>query len=473
MTRQLVVGALCAIGLIVGATLVLGGSDDGYIVKATFDDAGGVRKNSDVKVGEVPAGKVTGVDLTKGDKAIITMKLDEGVGPIGAGASAQSRPVNLLGEKYVDLEPGNLRSPMSSGTTIPAQRTRTAVELDDILNTLEPDTRARLRILINETGVAMAGRGADFNRLLEQMPSGLHEATTFLDALSSDTHKLAGLLEKGDRVLAAVSGRREDLGRLVDSADDALKVTASRRNDLGRTLASAPAGLTELRGTLTQLQRTAEDLRPAAANLRATSQPLADTLRRLPAFAGDAEGALAEVTRVAPALNRLGVKGAPTVRRLRPTLDHLADFTGELGPLVRELSDGGGVRNLVRFANNWAGLTSLQDGISHLFRVRLLAGPDAITSDGAPKDPARRRRPASSAPRPAPSPSPSPVKPQQAAPKLPDLPSLELPDLPGIINDATKKLLGEAPAAELDKLLGRDAGGNDGTAALLDYLLGN
>jgi phospholipid/cholesterol/gamma-HCH transport system substrate-binding protein len=474
--RSLATGALCLAALVVGGLVIFGGSDDGYIVRAEFEDAGGVRKNSDVKVGEVPAGTVTKIDLGKGDRAIVTMKLDDGVGPIGAGAAAHSRPVNLLGEKFVDLDPGDLKRPVPSGSTIARSDTDTAVELDEILNTLQPGTRARLRILVNEAGIAMAGRGADFNRLLAELPGGLDESAKFLDAMSRDTTRLERLVVTGDRVLSTISRRREDLGRFVESADDALAVTASRRAALNRTLAAAPGGLGELRRTLGQLERAGDDLRPAAANLRTTAGPLASTLRQLPSFANDARQTLTAATEVAPTLNRLGTQGTATVRRLRPTLENFATFTTELKPISKALGDRA-MKNLLRFMNNWGSLTKLKDGLGHIFRVRLVFGPDTLTSD-KPQSllPTRATKRKAAAPRP------------QAAPKAPDapaakpkLPELKLPNLPRIPD--VPKLVGEAPKKILDGvaggLLNQDRQSRQGqddpqdALRLFDYLFGN
>lgn len=479
--RSLALGALCLVAFAAGGLLLFGGSDDGYVVKAEFDDAGGVRKNGDVKIGEVPAGKVTGVDLGKGDRAIVTMKLDDGVGPIGAGATAHSRPVNLLGEKFVDIDPGDLKRPLRSGTVITRDDTDTAVELDDILNTLQPGTRARLRILVNEAGIALAGRGADFNHLLEELPSGLDESAKFLDAMSSDTQRLERLVDNGDRVLASLARRREDLGRFVESADGALTVTASRRAALNRTLVAAPGGLAELRRTLDELRAAGDDLRPAARNLRTTAGPLAGTLRQLPGFANDARQTLDAATEVAPALNRLGTQGTPTVRRLRPTVENLARFATEMQPISEELGDNG-LKQLLRFMNNWASLTKLKDGLGHVFRVRLLLGPDALTSD-KPKSllPATRSKQRTAKAAPAPQAQPEAPKAPAAKPKLPELklPNLpKIPDVPKLVGEAPKKILDAVPGVT-NGLLKQDRQSRQtqedpqDALRLFDYLFGN
>jgi phospholipid/cholesterol/gamma-HCH transport system substrate-binding protein len=477
--RSCTLAVLCLAALIAGALLLLGGGD-GYTVKAEFRDAGGVRKNSDVKIGEVPAGRVTGVKLTDRDTAVVTMKLDDGVGPLGAGARAASRPVNLLGEKFIDLDPGDLQHPVGSGTTIAAKRTDTAVELDDVLNALQPGTRARLRILLNEAGIALAGRGTDVNRLLEQMPGGLDESARLLAALSRDTRRLERAAVDGDRVLAAVSSRRADLGRLVESADDALAVTASRRVALNRALVAAPGGLGELRRALGELRRAGDDLRPAAANLRRTAAPLAGTLRRLPGFADDASQTLDAAVATGPALDRLGRQGTPTVRRLRPTAQRLGAFARELRPVSDELG-ASSMRNLLRFMNNWGAITQVSDGLSHIFRVRLNFGPGSF-ADKPPAPVARRRTRSAPAPRRAAPTAPrtSDPRPRTSGPQT-SRPEIKLPKLPKL--PEVRKLLGEAPqrivdaVPELTKRLlapGRDHRDEpQDSGRLLDYLLGN
>ncbi|MCW2986990.1 MAG: organic solvent transporter substrate-binding protein [Conexibacter sp.] len=459
------VGLVLAAGVafLVAVALLATGGEDGYLVRAEFVDAGGVRKNSDVKVGEVPAGRIVAVDLTKGDSALVTMRLDKGVGPIGAGAVARSRPVNLLGEKYVDLDVGDQRRPLKSGATIPSSQTDSAVELDDVLNTLQPDTRAALRVLINEAGVSLSGRGNDFNRLLAQLPGGLHEATRFLDTMSRDTDRLEALIVDGDRVLEPIAGRRDDLGRLVERADAALATVAERRADLGRTLATAPGALRQLRTSLTQLQRAGEALRPAAANLRLTAVPLADTLKRVPAFAEDARGTLEAARKVAPALGRLGREGTRPVRQLRTTLDRLGRFAGDLAPTISTL-DEGAMKELVRFMNNWSTLTQTRDGIGHIFRVRLVVGPEFFTRDGTPEAQPAKRGGTKQRPGPAKATAPQPSKPAKptggtpAPARTPVLPKVLL-DPPKSVQDVLDGVLGSRserqPPVDVPSLLNR------------------
>src|ERR1700758_4699517 len=189
----------------------------GYIVYARFTDAQGLRPNFNVKIGGLPAGIVVGQTLTPDDQAVLKLRLDSTAAPIGAGATAWIRPVNLLGEMYVDLTPGDASRPQPSGSTIPLSRTGESVQLDSILNMLDPNTRGMMQILITEAGIALDGRGADFNSLLHSLPPALDQLRGTISQVSSDNATLGRLIDDGDQVLQSTAAGRNDLGQLVAS----------------------------------------------------------------------------------------------------------------------------------------------------------------------------------------------------------------------------------------------------------------
>lgn len=372
--------AVAAVAVLALVALKASGGDDGYVVYAKFSDAGGILKHYNVKIGQVAAGQIESITLDKHDNAVVKMKLDPGAYPIGAGSTAKVRPVNLLGEKYVDLDPGDLRQPVPSGTTIEKSRTAVPVELDDALNTLDPDTRGALRIIINEAGLSMAGRGADFNKTLADLPPALDKAEGVLGEAKAENVKLKGLITQGDRVLATVVPKGNDLGDLVASAGDALQTAAQRRQALGQTVQGAPQALGQLRTTLGRLQAAAGQISPAADDLRRTAPSLAATLDRVPAFADDARATLVEANDVAPALSKLGRRTTPTLRVLRPTLNRLSRFTSDLQPLLNASDQGGGIKAFLGFINGWAGVTDGGDALGHVFRLRTTLDRAAITT---------------------------------------------------------------------------------------------
>jgi len=459
--------------------VIVRGGEDPYTVKAVYADAGGLTENYDVKVDGVPAGRVKSVDLDDHDRAVLTLELDDGAAPIGAGAKAIARPVNLLGEKYVELQLGDRSRPQPSGSVIPQERTGAPVELDDALNTLDAGTRARLRILINEAGVALAGRGADFNALLRTMPKALDETRRVVAQVNTENAHLRRAISAGDRIIASVHDRRSDLEKLVTDVGETLDVVARRRADLGQTVAAAPGALREVTLALHELDGTAQALEPASRALRAAAPPLRDTLAALPDFTSQADETLARAVQVAPSLSKLGKQAAPDVRQITRTVKRLGTFAKDLAPLMRGL-DRGVLRDAIGLMDGWSELIQRSDGLGHIFRVRFHLDQEIFMSAlsrmgaDAPPDPSGRKRrakkqapPASSAPA-----APAPPATRERVP-LPAIGEV-LGKLKDTVDDAVRPL-----TDGLDKTLPKVLPGAPGAAGdrdmlrLLDYLLGS
>lgn len=450
--RKLAVPALALFVVIAVAFVVMGGGGSGgYVVKAEFKETNGLRKNSDVKIGGVPGGKITEIELTDKDTGLVTMQLQDGAFPIGAGATADSRPVNLLGEKFVDLDPGDIKRPKESGATIPVSRTGTPAELDDILNMLDPTTRGRLRVLINEAGVGIAGRDSDINALLDRLPPSLRETRQLVSSFAADTDRLKRLASQGDRVIAELTDGKDDVTAFVDTAEQTLRNTSANRENLGRTLEQAPGTIRQLRGTLDELATASARLRPAAVELRKTAKPLAATLKRLPQFADDAEPTLRAVRETSPTLGRLGRTGAPIVARLEPTARELARFSTVFNPFSSTLDNQ--TNPLLTVMESWARTIQTRDNAGHLFRTELIPDEEvvlALLGRLGTRD--QGNRPQASGPSAIANGDPLPGTPERSKPPA-AAPPLETP----------------APPAATDP--DSDKGSADGVADLLDYLL--
>jgi ABC-type transporter Mla subunit MlaD len=376
---MLAYGALGLAAVVLIYLVTSSGGGAGYTVRAEFKDVDGMRAGSTVKVDGVPGGIVSSIAITPRDTAIVTFHVDPAAAPIGAGASVQVRPTDLLGEKYVQLTTGDLNKPQRSGTFIPLSRASGTVELDEILNMLDVNTRTRLRILINEAGIGLAGRGADFNTLLSQLPPNLGQAQQLLGQVSSQNATLQNLITEGDRITGAVNGKRDQLGNLIGVAEGALGAVAARHSQLGATIASAPGALTQLRTALDQVGTASTALTPAAASLQAAAGPLAATLRALPPFASSAHDTLVTARRVAPDLSRLGREARGPLRALRPTAQNLQSVTRTAAPILTEL-DQRAMRDLLWFVENWALGLKGRDALGHFIGANLELDPSIVIS---------------------------------------------------------------------------------------------
>ena len=107
--------------------------------KIQFDNAFGLVQGADFKVAGVPAGTITSIDLdTKSLHAVVTVQVtSKGFGQFHQDATCQSRPQSLIGEYFVDCNPGTpsstpLRRPSSAltkprGTPQPSTIDRTLI----------------------------------------------------------------------------------------------------------------------------------------------------------------------------------------------------------------------------------------------------------------------------------------------------------------------------------------------------------
>ena len=445
MTMRLAFVALVAAVAIAAFVVVRGGGGDGYVVRAEFADAAGLRDHSQVKVGGVTVGSVASMAITPRDTALVTMRLRDT--RAGADARAYIRPVNLLGEKYVDLQPGDTRRPLASGSLIPHSRTATPVELDQLLDTLDASTRARLQILIDESGEALAGRGADFGATLAALPPALDQARAMVGAFAHDNRALGRMVVQSDRVVGAMAGRRRTLGALVATTADALGAVAGRDRQLAGTLRQAAPTFGQLHTTLARLHQTAKALAPAAAGMRASAPGLAATLRALPGFAAATRPTLRTARAVAPTLTRLGVQATPVVARLRPVARRLDAFAGAFGPVSATFDHG--VGDLLGYLEGWARAIQVGDGASHMFRNQLVLSPEIAQHLLAGYlRPARRQ---------AVAPAPAHQHPAVSLPAPPRPPAVHVPKLPPQVTQA----LPPAPAVPSGQ-----------ASQLLDYLLG-
>src|SRR5436189_76713 len=86
-----------------------------------------------------------------------------------AGVITLSTVAALLAQKYIELTPASGGEALQDGATIGSDSTLTPVDFDQFLSALDPQTRARLQVVIQQGGASAAGRQATINDLLSQL----------------------------------------------------------------------------------------------------------------------------------------------------------------------------------------------------------------------------------------------------------------------------------------------------------------
>ncbi len=195
----------------------------GYRLKADFATAVNIAPKSPVRIAGVNVGKVTAIKR-EGQTGLVSMEIESRGLPIHADATLKIRPrLFLEGNWFVELQPGSPSArALSSGATIPTTQTSDPVQLDQVLDALNTDTRANLQNFLAGYGDALTRKPTAAENA-EQDPdvSGLNAA----QALNKSYHRGPAALRGSAIVNQAVSGTEEhDLSKLVASIG---KVTAA------------------------------------------------------------------------------------------------------------------------------------------------------------------------------------------------------------------------------------------------------
>src|SRR5947209_1297677 len=190
-----------------------------YRLVVPLDSADGLYPGSDVLIAGAKAGSVQDISLD-GNQTLVTIALDDAYSPVHSNARVTVRPKSLLGEKYVALDPGS-SDVLQSGSRLPQTQVARAVELQDVVNSLDAPTREKLRTLVISLGGGLAGRGLDTNQTITYGRQDLDHLAAITDTLAARDRDLQTVIQGLDQVTAelAKSDRRQQLGELLKNSE--------------------------------------------------------------------------------------------------------------------------------------------------------------------------------------------------------------------------------------------------------------
>ena len=212
-------------------------STPGYRVDAIFDTADGISSGMNVDVAGVPEGSVVGVALTHSMKARLELRLDKRFAPFHADARCQILPEGIISENYVECDPGSPSAPVLTATsgeapTVPLTHDTTPVSLQQFIDIFSVPVADRLQLLLNELGIATAGRGEDINQILERANPSISQANRLLATVNTQRAQLADAISQTNGVVAQLASGN---GSVRASSTKPRRLPASRRSTEGRS----------------------------------------------------------------------------------------------------------------------------------------------------------------------------------------------------------------------------------------------
>jgi phospholipid/cholesterol/gamma-HCH transport system substrate-binding protein len=334
--RTLAVIVLAVVTLVVAGVLLQERS--AYEVQLRTGNASQLVKGNLVKVGGVQVGTVKDIDLTPDGGAVLRLKItDEELTPLPAGTTSVIRVSSLssVANRFVALRLGpNAAGTVPDGGTLPEIASTPAVEIDEILNTLDADSRDALQRLVTGSAQVYAGRERQANHGLEALDPAVSELSGTLAELARDDAALNTFLVASAATVSAVASRDPDLANgLRDSATTA-GALATERIALQSTLTRAPATLQQATSTLRSATRTGRALLPVARAGAAVAPRLTRLTAQLRPFFRESAPVLDQLRAVLPELQAVLSRARALERSALPAFTSLRRAATELQPIA-------------------------------------------------------------------------------------------------------------------------------------------
>ena len=229
-------------GIAIGRAAGAGGA---YTLAFPVGDANGLYPGSDVLIAGSRAGSVSDIRVQGNGQALVTIQVDPAEAPVHTDAKVQIRPKSLLGEKYVALDPGSSSGVIDSGSTLTASHVQVSTDLQEVINTFDAPTRAKLQTLLLNLGPGVDGRGQDLNETFSSGRQDLDSLSQVARTLGQRDQDLQTVIQALNQVLSelAQSDRRTQLGELIDNSNQLLANLSSQDATLKRALVETDAAL--------------------------------------------------------------------------------------------------------------------------------------------------------------------------------------------------------------------------------------
>jgi phospholipid/cholesterol/gamma-HCH transport system substrate-binding protein len=289
------VATLMTLAVAVGfaAYLILLDGGGSYTVKARFIGGGQLSKGNLVEVAGVKVGTVRDLRITNGGEAEAELEVDGDFAPLPLGTRAVIRAgsQSSVANRYVDLHLPSARGPpghIPDGGLITTDHTTTAVELDELFQTLDRPTRTALRGLHEGQARAYDGRGEQANRGWLYLNPSLYQSSRLFRELSYDRPVLESFLVNSSRFVGALDDRRADLSPLITNLNRTTGALARERDALADAIARLPGFLRTANSTYVNLRAALDDLEPFVEASKPVARKLRPYLAELRPFARDA-----------------------------------------------------------------------------------------------------------------------------------------------------------------------------------------
>ena len=361
----------------------------GFQLKAQFSTAMNIHSKSPVRIAGVDVGKVASI-RREGNTGLVTMEIEKKGLPLHTDATVKIRPrIFLEGNWFVELQPGSPSAKtVSSGYTIPLTQTANPVQLDQVLDALNTDTRTNLQNFLIYYGEGLTKKpnaaedaeqlpevrgltGAEaINKTYHLAPEALRGGAIINQALTgTEQHDFSKLIAGIGKVTSALNVHEQQLGELIGNFNTFFEAFADQNESLSATVKTLPSslrgithGLRELGKSFGPTQRFATDILPGVRLTPATVKAQIPWIEQVEASLQPSElgGVAAGLKVAAPSLAKLTGEQVPLFKETEAFNKCLTKVIYPTGNAkLQDGSSTSGVENYKEFWYSLVGLTGI------------------------------------------------------------------------------------------------------------------
>lgn len=295
-----------------------------------------------VAVSGVQVGQIGNVTLKNG-VAEVQMQIDQKYKHmLHTDATALARPRTGLQDMFIELNPGTKSAPpLKPGATIPLSNTMPQVNVDEILSSLDADTRSYLNLLVNGAGQGLKGKaGNQLAEVFKRFEPTHRDLARVNKAVAARGEALKQLINSLQRLNTALAQRQGQIVSLVSASSKVFHAFAADDQQISQAIRDLPGTLAQTTQTLGKVQAFADKLGPAATNLlpAARSIPAANHALESLAQPNPSIGYLGGTKIVRDQIRPFVIASRPLVRNLRPAANNLAKATPNLSKVFTVLN---------------------------------------------------------------------------------------------------------------------------------------
>ena len=222
-----------------GGQIPLVADRGGYTVSFEAADVKNLKEFGEVRIAGVRIGRVEEI-ARDGDQVRVTLSIEDQAAPLHDGANVRIGVKSLVGSSFVEVVDGD-GAELEDETVLTGASVTPAVDVDELLDTLDEPTRKHLSGAVRALDTATRGRGVEIDGLMTGLGHVGTEGTVVLDALAKQSKDLQQLSVEARLLLDALDTGQGQIVGLVDDAQQLTQVTADKQAKARRRSACCPA----------------------------------------------------------------------------------------------------------------------------------------------------------------------------------------------------------------------------------------